>query len=362
MVADANEFEDYPDLARLTATSIVQSCKESSLRSYKTGERFYARYCNKFEVPLEARYPPANRWILLRFITWAFFLVGKSHSTISSTLSAVKSYCTATGKTNGSFQDPLVKLQMKSLHRREGSTRKRPQRFPVTLGVLMLMLPRVAPFEIAAFAAMVVGFHGLFRASEIVARDAKNPMLLRKHVTFFKDRVVIHVARSKTDTFDEGVDVTIHATNGPLCPLLWLKTAMDRAIDKRGEAPVFQRPNGAPMTYAYFQNFIKRMCVKTGLPQGFSSHSLRIGGASTLIALGFSVDAVKKLGRWKSYAYATNVLAPNGLHQRVSRALQQAVAAGSSPAFCGISCAELASFNSTNIDGLPQLLRNRTGR
>jgi hypothetical protein len=68
--------------------------------------------------------------------------------------------------------------------------------------------------------------------------------------------------------------------------------------------------------------------------------------------------------RWKSYAYETYVLAPNvnGLHQRVSRALQQAVAAGSSPAFCGISCAELASFNSTNIDGLPQLLRNRTGR
>jgi hypothetical protein len=30
-------------------------------------------------------------------------------------------------------------------------------------------------------------------------------MLLRKHVTFFKDRVVIHVARSKTDTFDEGI-------------------------------------------------------------------------------------------------------------------------------------------------------------
>jgi hypothetical protein len=310
-------------------------------------------------MPLEERYPPANGHVLIRFATWAYHVRGKSHSVISAALSAVRSFCETTGRDTAVFSDPQVKAHLRALHKQEGARRKRPERYPITIWVLARLSQCVHRYEIILFAAMVVGFHGLFRASEIIAKHSKEPQLLRKHVTLHHDRVVIHLARSKTDTFDEGVDVTLHSTGGLLCPLRWIKRAFEDAPDKCPEAPAFQRSNGKPITYAYFQGFIKRLCLRAGIGSArFSTHSLRIGAASTLIALGFSVDDVKRLGRWKSAAYVGYIRAVSGIHQRVSRSLQQAVVnAGSSPIFCGITLNELAAINSSNIDNLPQMLR-----
>jgi hypothetical protein len=262
------------------------------------------------------------------------------------------------------FDNIQLKNFLKGLHRADKTHRKRPKRVPITIWALAKFVRLISYSEMLVFAAVVVGFHGLFRASEIVAKVASKPYLLRKHISIFKDYFIVHLVRSKTDTFDAGVDVTIYATGGPLCPLRWIQIMLDRAPLKNPDAPVFQRANGRPITYNILQSFIKKLCAKAGLNSSrYSTHSLRIGGATTLMALGFSADTVKELGRWKSIAYQTYIRLPDDIRQKVSKSLRSAAEdTRSPPVFCGISLDKFSSFNSTNIGDLPQALLQAKNR
>lgn len=43
----------------------------------------------------------------------------------------------------------------------------------------------------------------------------------------------------------------------------------------------------------------------------FKSHSFRIGGATALSMSGYSIDEIKKVGRWKSSAYKSYIKTPS---------------------------------------------------
>jgi len=83
----------------------------------------------------------------------------------------------------------------------------------------------------------------------------------------------------------------------------------------------FANPSGVPLlrlasgnlTYKYLQTRIKSMFADMGEDPTFvSTHFLRIGGATALLAAGASETAVKQAGRWLSsdmpqlYAHASN--------------------------------------------------------
>ena len=72
------------------------------------------------------------------------------------------------------------------------------------------------------------------------------------------------------------------------------------------------RMGSANITYNAFQKRIKSMFAALGEDPSFAStHSLRIGGATALLAAGASETAVKQAGRWLSsdmpqlYAHAS---------------------------------------------------------
>ena len=76
--------------------------------------------------------------------------------------------------------------------------------------------------------------------------------------------------------------------------------------------PLLRLINGN-VTYAFLQRRIKAMFAAMGEDATFvSTHSLRIGGATALLAAGASETAVKQAGRWLSsdmpqlYAHASN--------------------------------------------------------
>jgi hypothetical protein len=158
--------------------------------------------------------------------------------------------------------------------------------------------------EVILFAVALVGLVGLLRASEFISKAPYGCTLRRSHFSDLGDRVVLRLVRSKTDTFEEGVDVSIFQVGGPLCPVAWLRTLWAQSAIKSPEAPLFQSPDGSAITYLQLQAFLKRVCAATGVDgQRVTTHSLRIGGATTLFELGFSPDMVKKLGRWVSDSY-----------------------------------------------------------
>jgi hypothetical protein len=278
--------------------------------------------------------------------------MSKTHGSISSALTAIRSFCTAIGCDTSAFDDPQLKLLLKGL-RKKRKSKVRAKRVGITIWALARfshLIDRRKAAHRTMFGAMVMAVFGLLRASEFVAKDPYGATLFRKHVTILSDRVIVHLMRSKTDTYDEGVDVILWANGGPLCPRAWALATMSNACDKSPSAPFFQTGSGAPLSYDALQKFIKHLAAAAGFnSSSFSTHSLRIGGATSLIECGFSREVVKQLGRWSSDAYMLYVRISYNVHQDTSAKLAKAAEDRSAPVFCGMSLQEYAGVNSSNI-------------
>jgi hypothetical protein len=204
---------------------------------------------------------------------------------------------------------------------------------------------------------MVVGFFGLLRASEYIDKQPYGCTLRRKHVSLSADgrKATLHLTRSKTDVFEEGVDVVVHANDSALCPIKWIEYALASAPRRDPEAPLFQSSTGSAIKYGPYQKFIGSLCRLAHLVGGqvFSTHSLRIGGATTLIALGFDTAVVKLLGRWKSDAFQLYVRNNPEIYRTVSHSLAKAVVnATSASVTCGLPLDEFCTLHSSALDTL----------
>lgn len=245
---------------------------------------------------------------VLRFIAHAHQEDQKSHSAIASSCTASISYFKTVGRADEAsrFADPRVLDALRGLHRKD-LNRKRPERIPITMWMLAKYLPKVkTDKDLVTFGACLIGLCGLLRASEFVSKAPYGCTLRRSHITFGQGRVDILLVRSKTDTFEEGVTITVFATSGhSLCPVSWLRDIYDNhSKDKSPDAPAFQKPDGTAVTYYQLQTFLKKIAAEAGVSASrVSAHSLRIGGATTLFELGYLPDVVKRLGRWVSDCY-----------------------------------------------------------
>ena len=101
-----------------------------------------------------------------------------------------------------------------------------------------------------------------------------------------------------------------------------MRWAYDNAPDKSPHAPLVQNKNGSPFSYTQLQAAVKSVAHAAGLnPDSFSSHSCRIGGATSLALMGCPAAVIKKIGRWKSACYQLYVKPSNNQLQQASRAL-----------------------------------------
>ena len=72
----------------------------------------------------------------------------------------------------------------------------------------------------------------------------------------------------------------------------------------RKEAAFFVYQGSTRLSYDTLSKHIKAAAVRLGLnPKFFSTHSLRIGGASALAAAGVPDYIIQTMGRWKSLAF-----------------------------------------------------------
>lgn len=66
----------------------------------------------------------------------------------------------------------------------------------------------------------------------------------------------------------------------------------------------FCHANNLPLTRSQFSAVLAKAVFSLGLPSNvYTSHSFRIGRATTLSAKGVSNEIIKTLGRWKSAAF-----------------------------------------------------------
>ena len=210
---------------------------------------------------------------------------------------------------------PKLQLVLKGIQRGQAEAgRTRPARSPVTPELLRILKRAWTsgrePEGDMLWAATCLCFFGCLRAGELTmpAGGQFNP---RNHlgprvVTVDGDTppkwISVRIKRSKTDQFRKGATVTVGLSGQTLCPVQALLKYMARRGNEEG--PLFRLRNGHPLTRARLDGALKKALQGAGsIAACISTHSLRIGAATTAARRGVEDSAIKDLGRWKSRAY-----------------------------------------------------------
>lgn len=167
----------------------------------------------------------------------------------------------------------------------------------------------------AIWAAMLVGFFGLLRKSNLIPDVAKkfNPVrqLQRQDFEFCQDKINITIKWSKTIQFGQRTRVIpLLASNGNLCPVNAILNHFKITCAAGTTEPAFlcsTKPH-VPLTTPLFVRRLKFILNSLGYPpDDFASHSLRRGGACLALNAGLPIEDIRLLGDWSSNAYTAYV-------------------------------------------------------
>ena len=119
------------------------------------------------------------------------------------------------------------------------------------------------------------------------------------------------IKASKTDQFGKSVTRTIPATRTSTCPVKAMQQYLRLRI-QRGYGPLFIWYSGHYLTCEALSHILKELVGAAGWnPSSFSSHSFRIGAATTAAATGLPDWLIQSLGRWESDSYLHYICTPS---------------------------------------------------
>ncbi len=224
------------------------------------------------------------------------------------------------------ISNPQISLLLKGLQK---TNPPRPDtRQPLTIDLLRIVLTtlRSGPFppnKIRTLDAMFnLAFFGFLRVSEFTANSNFNPAI---HPTFSDLQVVnqgmvrFNIKTSKTDQLKRGQSIFIFNLPTPIQPyqsivlfLLQRKSQITSPLD-----PLFIDDKNLPASRHWFQKNLKIILNSSGIPtKHFTSHSFRIGAATSAAQRGLSEHQIKILGRWTSNSFESYVRAdPHHIRQ-----------------------------------------------
>ena len=116
------------------------------------------------------------------------------------------------------------------------------------------------------------------------------------------DEVLICIKDSKTDQGGQGALLTAYATGDILCPVTVAAKVVEmrRSMGATDEDPLLVWSGNAIIAIlkrAMVTDVLRWTATELGQEEAlYASHSLRIGGASTMLACGFSEEDIRRLG------------------------------------------------------------------
>ena len=166
------------------------------------------------------------------------------------------------------------------------------------------------------WSAFTIAFYGFLRSSEFVASKCKQDVttdstLLISDVSVSHDSLDIHLSESKTDPFRKGHTLTLVATNSSTCPVTAFKKYISLRNNTPKDTPVFVFQSGTCLTRSNLTIMLRRLLTNAGHdPTVYSSHSFRIGAATTAATVGTPAWLIQTLGRWSSDCFKTYIQCP----------------------------------------------------
>jgi hypothetical protein len=128
---------------------------------------------------------------------------------------------------------------------------------------------------------------------------------------------VVHIKASKTDPFQNGMSIELYANKSLLCPVEALARFI--AVHPTRSGPMFTWQDGRFLTRKHVNTTLQRL--KPSHLTDMSSHSFRIGAATTAAAAGCPRWLIQTLGRWTSNCFKDYIRVPKETLARVSNSL-----------------------------------------
>ena len=301
---------------------IALSVAPSTRKKYAAHIKSYKQFCESALLPPF----PVTEQSLIFFATHLSSHL--SHSNISAHIAAIKYM----SQVHGFDLDltPFSRLYrlLRGIKRSQGAKFKKPPRIPITPPFLFTLGRNLwnssYPFgdKLMLWAAMLTAFYGFLRVSEYTSTHVKTydpafTLCFSDLSWLSPSSIQLHIKASKTDPFRAGVHISLHANNSPLCPIKALRPFLNHHPFKAG--PLFVWQDGRHLTRAGFSSVLKRIG-----PQGMrnvSSHSFRIGAASTAAAAGHPRWLIQAMGRWTSNCFRDYIRIPKSTLLAVSKSL-----------------------------------------
>ena len=243
------------------------------------------------------------------------FTKGAQSATVKSYISAIKSFLLEDGY-EWQQKTFLFSALTKSCKLHNDTVRTR---LPIQKDLLNILLDEIeewayennqAFLEVMYKSMLAVGYYGLLRISELAGCHAIKAKDV--HIAENKDKILLVLYTSKTHGYNSNPQlIKIEAdgtstrgtdrTHSPFNIVQGYSNIRGGYMNDEDHYFIFR--DGNPVTPGHFRKILKLMIRRVGLNHKiYDTHSLRIGRATDLSKLGFSVDQIKFLGRWKSNA------------------------------------------------------------
>ena len=310
----------HPDLQQLAAnadTYLFMSIAPSTRRDYDRANCEYKSFCQKYRL---IPFPPAQQTLVL-YATQVS--MRSSHSNVKLHLSAIKHQAKILGFTVEFDKYLRLYLLLRGIKRAQGLRYALPKRRPITPDLLRTIKENLfrsfALYEdkLMLWAAIVCAFFGFLRVSEYTSTHKTkfdpHSTLLYQDLALSPDAASLRIKVSKTDPFRQGVYIRLARNNTALCPITALMQFLPHHRWRTG--PLFTFQNGRYLTRTDVNSVL--LSSTDGLAST-SSHSLRIGAASTAAAAGCPKYLIKSLGRWSSDCFRRYIRVPDQTFADVS--------------------------------------------
>ena len=256
---------------------------------------------------------PVASSTLALFVT-SMDLAGYAAPTVATSLSAISFIHKLAG-----FPDPADTFLLRKL--RDGIARNAPSREPrraMTLELLNEMVAYLSQSRRADAnlysAIFSLAFHLCARIGELVVSNGSTHHALRvDQVSILKKNetpVSLQVTfRSYKHKQDKGQVVRlVSATKGQACPVGLLVRYLSGRRRCRQDDYLFVTPSGRPVQAQDVRILLRSTLTALGRdPTKYSTHSFRVGGATTAAQQGASDAQLRMLGRWSSSAFLSYV-------------------------------------------------------
>ena len=272
-------------------------------------------FCALFPALFPSSPVPMSEYQLMMFISW--LAQSLSPASVDVYLSAVRSYHIDWGYSDPTQNKPRLRRVLQGIHRSQGTAR--PPRRPITRDILgsihrVLSLSNSGFGALMFWSACLLAFFGLLRVSEFTTSPPFDPArhLAPTDVEFLpgdpSPGIRLRIKVSKTDPVGAGHCLYIGVTGTHLCPVRALRSYLARCGS--GAGPLFVWADRSPLTADQVNHFLRVILSRAGVVGPFSSHSFRIGAATSAAAAGLPDHLIQTLGRWTSQAYRRYIRTP----------------------------------------------------